>query len=349
MRRATEFLLVLLAVVLVAGAGGCSVAVANVIGKDLSAGTPATSVAGVSTDAGRLSSIPVYDVPFAATTAAVSMRDGAPRLRHPRDLSGARTRISGGLATKVAKAGNGASSAGRTAARACSFSGATTVLMANGSRKPIEDVKVGDKVVATDPETGERAARRVEHVWVHDDTVLDLVVQGEVITTTEDHPFWSVTDQRFERADQLTNGELLLGASGRVIRVSGARLPTARASLAFNLSVEGIHTYHVGEAAVLVHNSCYSSLDALHDPNALKGLAPSQIDDLARNAGFEVLPGKAAAANPATRYYAPGTNRSVGFRVLPGGVAGQSGVKGGAYLRYFGGRLAGQRVPLAVP
>jgi CheY-like chemotaxis protein len=31
------------------------------------------------------------------------------------------------------------------------------------------------------------------------------------------------------------------------------------------------------------------------------------------------------------------------------GVAGQSGVKSGAYLRYFGGPLAGQRVRLGMP
>lgn len=69
------------------------------------------------------------------------------------------------------KAGRGDASARRTAARSCSFGGATTVLMANGRRKPIEDVMVGDKVIATDPETGEHVPKRVGHVWVHDDTV----------------------------------------------------------------------------------------------------------------------------------------------------------------------------------
>nr|WP_308340505.1 MULTISPECIES: Hint domain-containing homing endonuclease [unclassified Streptomyces] len=36
-----------------------------------------------------------------------------------------------------------------------SFTPGTKVLMADGSTKPIEDVKVGDKVKATDPKTGE--------------------------------------------------------------------------------------------------------------------------------------------------------------------------------------------------
>jgi uncharacterized protein RhaS with RHS repeats len=92
-----------------------------------------------------------------------------------------------------------------------------------------------------------------------------------------------------------------------------------------------------------------TSADMLQDPQALEGLTPSQVDDLARNAGYDILPGKAGAANPATRYYVPGTNGSEGFRVLPSGVAGQEGMKGGAYLRFFGGPFAGLRIPLASP
>lgn len=42
-----------------------------------------------------------------------------------------------------------------------SFTPGTKVLMADGSSKPIEDVKLGDKIFATDPETGET---RVETV-----------------------------------------------------------------------------------------------------------------------------------------------------------------------------------------
>lgn len=114
------------------------------------------------------------------------------------------------------------------AAKACSFSGTTVVLMADGTKKPIEEIEVSDKVIATDPETGEQVAKTVEYVFVHDDTVIDLVADDEVITTTEDHPFWSVTDQRFERADELSPGEKVLGSDGRVITVSGLKLGTRR-------------------------------------------------------------------------------------------------------------------------
>ncbi|MBL7502375.1 hypothetical protein I6A84_15335 [Frankia sp. CNm7] len=74
----------------------------------------------------------------------------------------------------------------------------------------------GDQVLATNSETGQQAAKTVSHVWVHDDTLTDLLLaDGTVLTTTEDHPFWSATDHRFERADELTNGEKLLRPDGR--------------------------------------------------------------------------------------------------------------------------------------
>lgn len=183
---------------------------------------------------------------------------------------------------------------GRTAAHTCmrSFAGTTPVLMADGTRKPIKDVKPGDKVVATDPETGERVVRKVTKVWVHDDTVIDLVVDGEVITTTEDHPFWSVTDQRFARADELAAGEIVLGDGSRALTVSGLRPGTQRTALAYNLSIAGVHTYHVGADEVLVHNSCG------YTPAG--GFADSDIDEVAQavyqHIGAGDLPGRPGLA-----------------------------------------------------
>ncbi|HET9141279.1 MAG TPA: RHS repeat-associated core domain-containing protein, partial [Actinophytocola sp.] len=70
----------------------------------------------------------------------------------------------------------------------CSFTGNTEVLMADGTHKPIAEVKIGDEVLATDPDTGQQGPRQVTAVLVHDDTVLDLVTtDGATVTTTEDH------------------------------------------------------------------------------------------------------------------------------------------------------------------
>lgn len=74
----------------------------------------------------------------------------------------------------------------------------------------------------------------------------------------------------------------------------------------YALSAEGSgrRLRHADAVALLVHNSsCISSADILNDPKALEGLTPSQIDDLVRNAGYDVQPGSAIVANPATRHY----------------------------------------------
>lgn len=168
------------------------------------------------------------------------------------------------------------------AGHACSFSGATLVLMGDGSKKRIEDVEVGDKVIATDPETGERRSNEVTHVWVHDDTLVGLDLDGDIIDTTEDHPFWSVSDQRFERADELNAGEQVLGADGHLRTVSGLALGTARRATAYNLTVEGVHTYHVGSNEILVHNVCPPAPSGPLSPNQMnaaikRGAAPAGI------------------------------------------------------------------------
>ncbi len=114
----------------------------------------------------------------------------------------------------------------------------------------------GHLVVATDPKSGRQIRTPVVAVHVHRDTLMALAVDGEVIVTTEDHPFWSVTDQRFERTDELSGGELVLSADGSVVRVVGLRGWSAHTGWAYNLSVQGIHTYHVGHHEILVHNTC---------------------------------------------------------------------------------------------
>lgn len=146
---------------------------------------------------------------------------------------------------------------GRTAGRACSFTGDTEVLMADGSTKPISEVQAGDQVYAADPETGESGARAVTRTWLHRDTVVDLELAAGVVSSTEDHPFWNQTDREFQRADTLDAGDRLRTADGRTMVVRGLVAGTTRPAAAYNLTVEDIHTYYVlaGATPVLVHNS----------------------------------------------------------------------------------------------
>lgn len=137
-----------------------------------------------------------------------------------------------------------------------SFAGSTPVLMADGTRKPIRDVRPGDDVHATDPVSGVSGPRQVLDTFVHRDALVDLrLAGGDKITTTADHPFWSSSDHTFEDAKDLAPGEKVLSANGTELAVGGIDAGAVREGAAYNLAVLGLHTYHVGDAEVLVHNS----------------------------------------------------------------------------------------------
>ncbi|MEN3611523.1 polymorphic toxin-type HINT domain-containing protein [Plantactinospora sp. ZYX-F-223] len=144
------------------------------------------------------------------------------------------------------------------AKKACSFSGDTKILLADGSTKAIKDIKVGDLVLATDPETGEQGPRRVTHLWIHQDVVVSLkLADGIAVTTTEDHPFWNHSDRQWQEAQHLDRGDLLYTSHAAPATVEGIDWESIRQDLAYNLTVAGIHTYYVmvGKTPVLVHNS----------------------------------------------------------------------------------------------
>ncbi|MFI5846140.1 polymorphic toxin-type HINT domain-containing protein [Catenuloplanes sp. NPDC051500] len=144
-----------------------------------------------------------------------------------------------------------------------SFSGATLVLMANGTVKSIEDVVVGDEVLAADPESGQQEPRLVTHIWPHRDDFITLEVGGGLIQTTEDHPFWNSTDRQWQRADELDAGDMLVTSEGLPAEVGEVGTWRAFDAGAYNLTVDGLHTYYVlaDNTPVLVHNCDRGGLD----------------------------------------------------------------------------------------
>ncbi|MEM9656231.1 MAG: RHS repeat-associated core domain-containing protein, partial [Actinomycetota bacterium] len=163
-----------------------------------------------------------------------------------------------GLATARLVSGAPLSSNAPSQSRACSFAADVEVSLADGTKKPISQISVGDVVLAAEPETGLVVGRRVEMVFVHTDTLLGMRIQGDVVLTTEDHPFWNQTEQSYERADALSIGDLLLSPSGDLVAFEGFVPGSARQEFAYNLAVEEVHTFFVsaGEHEVLVHNKC---------------------------------------------------------------------------------------------
>ena len=143
-----------------------------------------------------------------------------------------------------------------TSARACSFAVGAAVLTADGERVPIEDISPGDEVVATDPETGERVTRTVDASWSHVDQTVTISIDDRELVTTEDHRFWSQTAGAFVPACDLEVGEKVVGDHGLVHTVTRTA-EVGGYERVWNLSIDQVHTYHVGDTDTLVHNTCY--------------------------------------------------------------------------------------------
>ncbi|WP_328406112.1 polymorphic toxin-type HINT domain-containing protein [Streptomyces sp. NBC_00390] len=142
------------------------------------------------------------------------------------------------------------------------FLAGTAVLLADGSTKNIEDVEIGDKVLATDPKTGETSEHEVTATIVTDSdkhfTELTITTPdgSEKLVATHEHPFWSVSESRWIEAGNLKPGVTLRTEQGRTVEVTATRQYQDDART-YNLTIEGVHTYYVlaGETPVLVHNS----------------------------------------------------------------------------------------------
>ncbi|WP_230886268.1 ricin-type beta-trefoil lectin domain protein [Streptomyces spinoverrucosus] len=157
-----------------------------------------------------------------------------------------------------------------------SFTPGTRVLMADGSTKPIEKVEAGDKVVATNPKTGERHIETVtaeikgeglKHlVKVTIDTDGEAGTKTAEVTATDGHPFWVPELGRWTDATDLKSGEWLQTSTGTYVQVTAVQRWTGQGATVHNLTVSDVHTYYVlaGATPVLVHNCGTGGADPDH-------------------------------------------------------------------------------------
>ncbi|MFE1960115.1 polymorphic toxin-type HINT domain-containing protein [Streptomyces sp. NPDC059479] len=151
------------------------------------------------------------------------------------------------------------------AAVAQSFVPGTEVVMADGTRKPIENVEAGDKVLATDPTTGKTSSQKVtqtiegkglKHLFkLTVDTDGDKGDETATITATNGHPFWVPDLKKWQKAQDLKPGQWLQTGKGTWVQLKAVQSWTQQAAV-YNLTVDTAHTYYVsaGAAPVLVHN-----------------------------------------------------------------------------------------------
>ncbi|MFD0499431.1 MULTISPECIES: polymorphic toxin-type HINT domain-containing protein [Streptomyces violaceusniger group] len=166
-------------------------------------------------------------------------------------------------ARKAEKKADDAVDAAEKAVEKChSFTEETQVELADGGHSDIKKIKVGDKVLATDPETGKSEARPVVATIVTNDDkdFTDLTVKtGDrpaSIIATDTHPFWVTSEARWVDAGDVITGMQLRTDKGKTVTVTSVRHFT-KPQRTYDLTVSRIHTYYVlaGATPVLVHNS----------------------------------------------------------------------------------------------
>jgi RHS repeat-associated protein len=145
---------------------------------------------------------------------------------------------------------------------------ARTKILTTEGEKNIEDIRVGDWVVSDDPNTsGGIEAKQVSDTFVrHATTLVDIYIDGEKISTTGEHPFWT-PDHGWVESKDLEVGSLLQTEDGRIIDVDKIEKREGDFTV-YNFKVEGFHTYFVSDLGILVHNA---------NCNSFGGLEPEDI------------------------------------------------------------------------
>ncbi|MFG2091909.1 MULTISPECIES: polymorphic toxin-type HINT domain-containing protein, partial [unclassified Spirillospora] len=171
-----------------------------------------------------------------------------------------------------------------------SFTPGTKVLMADGSKKNIEDLRVGDRVLATDPETGEtkaepilgtitsKGAKKLVQISVDDKAPALAWMTGRelrsisaklpgpkpfkgksgALVATDKHPFWVAGSiNTWMNATDLRPGMWLRTSFDTYVQVAATKHRTTHYQRVHNLTIANAHTYYVlvGETPVLVHNA----------------------------------------------------------------------------------------------
>lgn len=174
-----------------------------------------------------------------------------------------------------------------------SFSPDTLVLLADGTKRPIAELKAGDRVWSTDPETGRTSGQLVQAVLVdHDTDLLDLTITNpadvaSVVHTTAKHPFYRTARAQASSSEvselaattgtvnhsgadwvdakELRSGDRLATPFWDSVAHVAASAPVSGTADMWDLTVENTHTFYIATltAAVLVHN-CPAAAEPPH-------------------------------------------------------------------------------------
>lgn len=131
------------------------------------------------------------------------------------------------------------------------FPAGTMILSIQGPR-PIEELKMGDRVLAQEIRTGELAYKPIQSTTLRATTpVLKVSFANQAILVTPGHPFW-VNGLGWRPARHLETGMQLHSLDGSRTVES---LEESRATEAYNLVVSEFHNYFLAGPRLLVHDN----------------------------------------------------------------------------------------------
>ena len=133
------------------------------------------------------------------------------------------------------------------------FSGDTTVMLEDGSSKPIKDIQVGDVVTSYDIDKNHIVLAGVLEVFKHDKT--ELLLFNNYLKVTPEHLLWDAF--AWKAAGSFEVGDLLMNVDGGFMQVTSIR--EIEPEDVYNIHTDHeTHNYFAG--GVLVHNSKADSL-----------------------------------------------------------------------------------------
>ena len=171
--------------------------------------------------------------------------------------------------------------------------------------KPIEEIAVGDKVLAFDETTGEQAYKPVvqlfrnttkewQYVYIEGETQPIISTPGHKYYLPEnntcreetrpyEHAAYAELSEKWVSACDLKPGDKVLlfnGKYGKVLKSVCVQLDVPETT--YNMEVADFHTYYVGENPVCVHNNNCSTTDLYRGGNKMnvRGRDVEIIDDL---------------------------------------------------------------------
>ena len=216
----------------------------------------------------------------------------------------------------------GAYSRMRQGPPACFIAG--TMILTISGYTVIENIKAGDSVISTDPDTFEVAEKKVLETYVRQvERLVYLTVNGEEIVTTVDHPFY-VKNRGFVNACDLQIGNKVINVSGDALVIENIITEFVNNPVTvYNFQVEDFHTYYVGNNRILVHNANY----------------PKNPDELLNRGWEEVTPDGMKENTLSREFIDPKTGAKV--RYDPG-VPGADGYKGANHYHQMNPNATGK-------